>query len=88
MGEMVFIREKYTDESIMWNDIRDFIHMLMHNGRICTIHDEDFVVVVKYNNNEWLEPMGCDRPVWLSEYEYETILDYRRMIREENGCDD
>lgn len=77
MNKMTFIRQEYKNKDEMWNDIRDFMRMLMKNHQVCVIYDEGVVVVVEYEHNESIEVFGCERPVWLSSDECELVEDYR-----------
>ena len=68
------------DDQKLWNEIGQFLAMLMSKGMEAKVHDEGVGIVVQWNNNpDWgNDDFGNDRLMWVSPEEQETILDNRQ----------
>lgn len=56
--------EKEVDE--MWSDIHRFIRILMSEGYIAVIRqDEKNIIVIEYEHDERFDPWGCANPEWM-----------------------
>lgn len=77
-NSMYFKRE--GDDQKLWNEIGQFLALLMSKGMEAKVHDEGVGIVVQWNEDpEWGgEDLGNDRLMWVSSEEQETILDNRQ----------
>lgn len=74
VNEMVFSINAYETADDMWQDITQFIRLLIKNEYIMTIRDDDVdVIVIEYEHNELIEYWGVVNPYWLSEEEVDSI---------------
>lgn len=63
------------DRKAMWDDISTFIQVLMRQNMIATIRQEEKdIIIVEYENNEMLNPLGCANPYWMTEEEYFNLI--------------
>lgn len=80
---MTFCKDQYDGNlDVMWQDISKFLQIILKNENLCTIHREDFdIIVIRYQHddtnsgNAW----GCDQPIWLTCEEQNQIFDQRAM---------
>ena len=86
-GMMVFNPENYEDISEMWSDISQFMNILAKNNRAAIMYPEERLIIIQFGYNERTNPMGGSRPVWISEDEYEELMqkryDFEAKVREE-----
>ena len=62
---LTFCTDSYGNSDEMWKDITMFLRMLMKNGMIAVIKDEDCgIISVQYNYND--ESMGTSMPYWMT----------------------
>lgn len=77
MGKQIssveFLPDQYDDnEYIMWQDIAEFIRIMLKNKYVFVVKQEDFGIVsleYEYADREF----GGDYPVWLSPEEEESV---------------
>lgn len=80
--EMAFGADNYDNETEMWNDIRDFLRIIIKNDYVGVVEEEDFgVYVVRYGYAD--TQFGCSHPEWLDGEEYELFQDALRAKKEE-----
>ena len=80
MNEIDFCPDNYSNDTIeMWDDIKITLKVLLKNDNICTIHQEDFgIVVIKYAHNDNIGvAYGVPNPEWITPEEFELINDNR-----------
>lgn len=69
------------DRKAMWDDISTFIQVLMRQNKIATIRQEERdIIIVEYENDERLNPLGCANPYWMTEEEYFDFVDNSEQI--------
>lgn len=82
--KMVFTPNHFDseeDRKAMWDDISTFIQILMRQNKIATIRQEERdIIIVEYENNERLNPLGCANPYWMTEEEYFDFIDNNEQI--------
>ena len=81
---MVFTTNHFDSEEerkAMWDDISTFIQVLMRQNMIATIRQEERdIIIVEYENNERLNPLGCANPYWMTEEEYFNLIDDEELL--------
>lgn len=79
--EMIFTIEHYSwkvsrEEArvLMWQDICTFLTILLKNGQIATIHEEETdIIIIRYAHNEAYDVWGIQNPFWITEEQYWNI---------------
>lgn len=80
-GEMIFLHDRYKNQSEMYNDIGQFLNLILKNDNIATIHqEEDICTVIRYSHDDNIDYFGGATPVWLSDEEEQLVLDYRNEV--------
>lgn len=82
--KMVFTPKHFDSEEgrkIMWDDISTFIQILMRQNKVATIRQEETdIIIVEYENDERLNPLGCANPYWMTEEEYFNLIDDEELL--------
>lgn len=80
---MTFCKDQYNGNlDAMWQDISKFLQIILKNENLCTVHREDFdIVVIDYQHDDTNGEIawGCDQPIWLTCEEQNQIFDQRAM---------
>ena len=78
--QSMYFQRDGKDDQKLWNEIGQFLAMLMSKGMEAKVHDEGVGIVVQWNDDpEWGDDdFGNDRLMWVSSEEQETILDNRQ----------
>jgi len=76
VNTMVFTEDKYNNDlKAMWRDVGEFIRILITNGYIVSVRDDDYnIIVVEFEEGD--PEFGCPTLQWLDPEEFEGYLSY------------
>lgn len=77
VNSIVICRDKYNTQEDFENAIKDAVIVLLNNDYIMTVrYDEKGlgIIVIDFESNE--RNLGCPYPYWLSQEEYENVVEY------------
>lgn len=79
-SQIVFSKERFTNEVEMFTEIGKQLQVLLHQGYIAVVRCDEpsiGITVIEFEHDEYLEPWGCSAPMWVTEEEFEEILNKR-----------
>ncbi len=79
-SQIVFDKERFTNEVEMFAEIGKQLQILLHQGYTAVVrYDEPSlgIAIIEFEHDEHFEPWGCSTPMWVTTEEAEEVLDRR-----------